>query len=183
MSAALRDPPRPFDAQAFRLALGRFPTGVCIVTTRHADGEPVGITVSSFNSVSLDPPLILWSLRRSSPCLPAFAQAGRFALSVLADDQAMISNRFASPVGDRFAGVRTCAAPDGLPLIDRAAAHFACTTWAQYDGGDHLIFVGEVGYFAHWRRSPLVFAAGSYDSLVPRGDPLAAEELWPIALG
>lgn len=183
MSSLPEPPRRPLDPQAFRLALGRFPTGVCVITARRADGERVGLTVSSFNSVSLDPPLVLWSLQRSSPSLAAFLAARRFAINVLAEDQAMISNRFATRGADKFAGVRTCEGPGGIALIDRAAAHFVCATWAHYDGGDHVIIVGEVERFAHWQRAPLVFCGGCYDSLVPRNDPLAAEELWPIALG
>lgn len=182
MNATPRPAPPP-DAQAFRLALGRFPTGVCIMTTLGGAGEPVGLTVSSFNSVSLDPPLVLWSLQRRSPSLPVFRDAQRFAVSVLAEDQAALSNRFASRIPDRFAGVRTSPGSGGLPLIDGAAAHFECATWRHYDGGDHLIILGRVERFAHWLRAPLVFACGYYESLLPRADPLAAEELWPIALG
>jgi flavin reductase (DIM6/NTAB) family NADH-FMN oxidoreductase RutF len=176
------DTPQNLDARAFRLALGRFPTGVCVVTAVNG-AERVGITVSSFNSVSLDPPLVLWSLLRSSPSLTAFKSADRFAISVLAADQAEISNRFASRIPHKFDGVAVCEGLAGIPLIDGAAAHFECRTWKHYDGGDHVIILGEVERFASWLRSPLVFAAGYYEALVLREGPLAAEELWPIALG
>lgn len=183
MSAVSANLQRAVDPRAFRLALGCFPTGVAIVTTRDATGAPVGLTISSLNSVSLDPPLILWSLQRSSPSLPAFLDADHFGVSVLASDQGAISNRFASRIPDKFEGVRICTSAGDIPLIDGAAAHFVCRTWKHHDGGDHLIILGEVGYFAHWLRAPLVFSCGRYEALVPRPDPMVAEEVWPIALG
>ena len=183
MSSTTHGEAAPVDPLAFRLALSRFPTGVCIMTTRAETGVAVGLTVSSFNSVSLQPPLILWSLQRSSPSLSLFQNARHFAVNVLAEDQATLSNRFASPIANKFEGIRTCEGLGGIPLIDRAAAHFVCSGWAQYDGGDHVLILGEVKYFAHWHRVPLVFMGGAYEALVPRAAPFAAEELWPIALG
>lgn len=147
----------------FRSTLGRFPTGVTIVTALNAEGKPIGVTISSFNSVSLDPPLILWSLSRISPKLEAFRQASHYAINVLAADQRGLSNRFASRADDRFADVHVRAGLSGVPLIDGCCAWFECTPEAHYPGGDHLIFVGRVERFAQGEAtSPLVFYDGAY---------------------
>jgi 3-hydroxy-9,10-secoandrosta-1,3,5(10)-triene-9,17-dione monooxygenase reductase component len=151
-----------FDGHEFRSALGRFGTGVTVVTTRGMDGTPLGLTVSSFNSVSLAPPLVLWSLDRSSTTLEAFEAASHFAVNVLGADQIEISNRFAGRAEDKFADLEC---PDGAgdaPLLPGCVACFQCRTVHRYDGGDHVIFVGEVEAFEHTPGAALLFHDGSY---------------------
>ncbi|MFB0934546.1 MAG: flavin reductase family protein [Propionivibrio sp.] len=156
----------------FREALGRFPTGVTIVTALSPDGTPIGVTISSFNSVSLDPPLILWSLSTNSPKLEAFRQASHYAINVLASNQRELSNRFASRAEDRFADVDVLEGLECVPLIKDCCAWFECTHEAQYPGGDHLIFIGHVQRFAQGQDcSPLVFFDGAYHRLdLPESD-------------
>lgn len=156
------DGPAPLDARAFRRALGRFPTGVTVVTTRAPDGGFVGLTANSFNAVSLDPPLVLWSLGKRQASLPHFQSARVFAVNVLAADQIELSNRFASPVADRFRGVATHARATGAPVLEGVSAWFDCRLRHAYEGGDHVIFVGEVLAFDTEPRPPLVYAGGEY---------------------
>ena len=146
----------------FRNALGAFTTGVTIVTTRDAAGHDVGLTVNSFNSVSLDPPLVLWSLARSSASLPAFVEAQSFAVHILGARQEALSNRFAQRGTDKFAGLALARGHGGVPLLDGCAARFECRTAYRHEGGDHEIFVGEVMTFEHFDESPLVFQKGGY---------------------
>lgn len=162
--------PADFDSKAFRVALGGFATGVCIVTAQADDGRRVGMTINSFSSVSLDPPLVLWSIARTSQSLPVFTTVSHWAVSVLAEDQEGLSNTFARPPlsaeGHRFDGVKTTAGVGGAPLIDGAIARFQCATEHLYDGGDHVIIVGRV--LAFDRREgvpPLLFAQGRYGHL------------------
>lgn len=155
-----------FDCRAFRNALGSFATGVTVLATTAPDGEWVGMTVSSFNSVSLDPPLILWSLARSSPNLEVFQNAKHYSVNVLAANQQEISDRFATRGNDRFAGVPVRDGEHGVPLLEGCSAWFECANEAQYPGGDHIIFVGRVASFAQGEeQSPLVFHAGGYRQL------------------
>lgn len=153
---------------AFRNALGAFATGVTIVTTMDKNGQPVGVTASSFNSVSLDPPLILWSLAKSSLSRDAFSQSGHFAIHVLAASQEMLSNRFARSGEDKFAGVEWQVGKLGPPILSDYAALFECRTRHEYEGGDHVILVGEV--VAHDARDqpPLLFHGGRYAERRPR---------------
>jgi flavin reductase (DIM6/NTAB) family NADH-FMN oxidoreductase RutF len=162
--------PPDFDAAAFRAALGQFATGVTVITTRAADGRLVGITASSFNSVSLDPPLVLWSLAHSSNSLSAFRANSHYVVNVLAANQLELGKRFASFKGDRFAGVaHTPTARSGLPALDGALAWFECHNRSRYDEGDHVIFVGEVERC--WIQpdaaghAPLVFHRGAFHGL------------------
>ncbi|MFF3444343.1 flavin reductase family protein [Streptosporangium sp. NPDC002721] len=148
--------------RSLRDALGQFATGVAVVTAATPRGDRLGVTVNSFTSVSLDPPLVLWCLSRRAPSAPAFAEAGRFAVNVLAAGQEHLSRRFATPLPDKFAGVETLFAPGGVPLLAGTLAHFACRSVATYDGGDHLIFVGEVEHFRREEGEPLVFHSGNY---------------------
>lgn len=150
-----------FDARAFREALGSFTTGVTVVTTRGEDGD-VGLTANSFNSVSLDPPMVLWSLGKSANSLPAFKAARHFSVHILSENQQELSNRFAARGTDKFAGIEVGRGPEGIPLLEDCAARFVCRTEYQYEGGDHIIFVGEVLEFSHWDRSPLLFHGGKY---------------------
>ena len=156
------------ETKAFRHALGNFATGVTIVTTLDPEGQPVGLTVSSFNSVSLDPPLILWSLDRRANSLAAFTAAPYFAVHVLCSDQMELSNRFAKAGADKFDGIQTEAGLGQIPLLPGCAALFQCATVHQYDGGDHVIFVGEVKIFECADKDPLVFHGGRYARLAAR---------------
>lgn len=161
--------PAHHDPQAYRAALGTFATGVTVITTRAADGSPVGLTANSFNSVSLDPPMVLWSLAKKSLSLPVFRAARHWAVHVLAADQEPLSVRFARSGSDKFAGLDVTASSAGIPLLPGCAARFECSTSFQHEGGDHLIFVGEVTAFEHSARPPLVFHAGRY-ALATRHD-------------
>lgn len=152
-----------FDAKDFRRALGQFPTGVTVITTLDESGEPVGVTASSFNTVSIDPPLILWSIDKGANSLSAFENAKHFAVNVLGRDQVSTSNNFASRGEDKFANADYRNSAEGIPLLNDYAAQFECKTWAVYEGGDHLILVGEVlDYRNNDEIEPLVFARGSY---------------------
>ncbi|WP_425402956.1 flavin reductase family protein [Hwanghaeella sp.] len=154
------------DTGAFRTALGQFATGVTIVTTRDATGAPIGLTANSFNSVSLDPPLILWSLARKSINLAVFEASPHFAINILAADQKLLSDRFARPVADRFESVDWCEGAGGVPVIEGSLASFECAAHRQLDGGDHVIFLGRVLRFraaaAENDKEPLVYYAGRY---------------------
>lgn len=150
------------DPLEFRRALGKFATGVTIITTCGEDGTPCGVTASSFNSVSLDPPLVLWSLSNSSRSMAAFQNAAHFAVHVLGADQEELSNRFAARGADKFAGLACESATGGVPLLPGCAARFLCRTSYRYEGGDHTIFVGEVVEFTGAEKSPLIFHGGKY---------------------
>jgi 3-hydroxy-9,10-secoandrosta-1,3,5(10)-triene-9,17-dione monooxygenase reductase component len=153
--------------QSFRRALSTFATGVAIITTTSPCGEPTGLTVSSFNSVSLDPPLVLWSLSRRSYNLGIYHDASHFAVNVLAADQVALSSRFSTPGPDRFADLAIEAGIGGVPLLRDVAACFQCRTEFRYEGGDHMIFVGRVEAFSHSERMPLVFCRGTYAAPMP----------------
>ena len=151
------------DHRGLRDALGRFATGVTVIATRTPAGRTEGMTANSFSAVSLDPPLVLWSIRRSAPSLAAFLEAATFAVSVLAEGQAELSHRFATPSADKFAGVPVVEGLGGCPLIAGAVATFECRLRATCDGGDHLVLIGEVLRAAYDEApSPLVFFAGRY---------------------
>ncbi|WP_227815803.1 flavin reductase family protein [Nitrogeniibacter aestuarii] len=151
-----------FDTRQFRNALGHFATGVTVVTTLDAERQPVGVTVNSFSSVSLEPPLILWSLAKKSFSRTAFETHPSFAVHVLAADQEDISNRFARAGEDKFAGVQTRDGLDDVPVLPGCAAVFECNTEFIHDGGDHIILVGRVQRFATSERPPLLFYRGQY---------------------
>jgi flavin reductase (DIM6/NTAB) family NADH-FMN oxidoreductase RutF len=156
------DPSGSEEAQRqFRNTLGHFATGVTCMTTRTAKGEPVGITVSSFNSLSLDPPLILWSIAASGASFPCFQIGDAFAVNVLSADQVELARVFALAGGDKFAGVKQHAGLDGVPLIDGCVAHFECTVEARYPGGDHDIVVGRVRRMFDIGKTPLLFHGGT----------------------
>ncbi|WP_428420904.1 flavin reductase family protein [Methylibium sp.] len=157
-----------FTAAHFRSALGMFATGVTIVTARTAEGQRVGLTANSFNSVSLAPPLVLWSLSRSAGTMPAFARGSHYAINILAADQRELAERFASKTADRFAGVAWREGGSGAPLIEGAAAVFECFNRSQYEEGDHIIFVGEVERCSvSTGATPLIFHGGRYFSELP----------------
>ncbi len=158
-----------FDQRELRNALGRFATGVTIVTAKADDGTRVGVTVSSFNTVSLEPPLVLWSLDRRSGTLPVFETATHFAVSVLGTDQIELSNTFASRDAGKFDGVKCGEGAGGAPLIPASLATFECRNAHQYDGGDHVIFVGEVVAFDRREGVALLFHDGAYCVAAPHG--------------
>ena len=162
----------------FRAALGAFATGVTIVTTRNPAGEDIGLTANSFNSVSLDPPMVLWSLARKSLSLPAFLESGYFAVHVLAAAQEDLSVTFATRGADKFAGLDVTRGAGGIPLIPGCSALFQCKTAFNYEGGDHVIFVGEVQEFEHFNHPPLVFHSGRYAVAVekPAATPVPPRE-------
>ena len=143
------------DQSAFRDALGTFVTGVTIVTTYDGEGRPTGLTANSFNSVSLDPPMVLWSLSLGSRNLPVFRTAKAWAVHVLAADQQ-----------DLDCG----SGPEGAPRIENCAARFGCTAKFEYEGGDHAIFLGEVVDFERTPAEPLIYHSGRYGRVMPAGD-------------
>jgi flavin reductase (DIM6/NTAB) family NADH-FMN oxidoreductase RutF len=151
-----------FDRRDFRRALGQFSTGVTVITTRAMDGRRVGMTANSFSSVSLDPPLVLWSLARQAPSLGDFTGASHFAINVLAANQHHLSRQFSTPQADKFGGVDCCEGTSGVPLLNGVIARFVCRNVRQYDGGDHLIFIGEVERYDRFDGEPLVFHSGYY---------------------
>jgi flavin reductase (DIM6/NTAB) family NADH-FMN oxidoreductase RutF len=150
--------------KVFRNACGRFATGVTIITAHDGMGKWVGLTANSFTSVSLEPPLVLWSLSRSAPSLAVFERASHFSISVLAEEQRVLSQQFASGQPEKFDGVALREGLHGLALVERAMAWFECESWATYEGGDHLIFVGKVERCAFRDGNPLVFFGGEYGS-------------------
>ena len=140
-----------------------FATGVTIVTARGADGQVIGLTANSFNSVSLKPPLVLWSLARAAASLAVFSAGSHYAINVLAADQKTLAERFASRGVDRWDGVTFDTGAGGAPLLHGAAATFECFNRSRYEEGDHVIFVGEVERCAHRTgASPLLFHGGRY---------------------
>lgn len=150
------------DPRALRDALSSFATGVTIVTTVDETGEPVGMTASSFNSVSMDPPLILWSVTKTALSAPIFQKADHFAVHVLAADQMALSNRFARSGEDKFKDVDYATDANGVPNIAGVLTRFDCKTWSVYEGGDHWIIVGEVQNMETQKGEGLVFSGGSY---------------------
>jgi flavin reductase (DIM6/NTAB) family NADH-FMN oxidoreductase RutF len=153
------------DARALRNALGRFATGVCLVTTIAEDGSARALTINSFASVSLDPPLVLWSLQNDSEVYPLYAQAQRFAICVLSEEQTPLSVQYATKNGHAMTDAHYYAGVQGVPLIHDALATFECELETTHVGGDHLIIVGRVLSFAHGDGAPLVFFGGSYREL------------------
>src|SRR6516225_5623344 len=151
-----------FDRRDYRRALGQFATGVTVVTARASDGRKVGVTVNSFSSVSLDPPLILWSLSRQTPSFIDFTNATHFAVNVLEARQHHLSRQFSTPLPDKFAGVEFEEVTGGVPLLHGALAQFVCRKVRQHDGGDHIILVGEVEQYKYNQGEPLVFHSGRY---------------------
>ena len=152
-----------FSSDEFRAALGMFATGVTIVTARAADGTLVGLTANSFNSVSLAPPLVLWSLSRSAASMQALSTGSHYAINILAADQMALADRFATRNIDRWAEVQFDIGVGGAPVLAGAAASFECFNRSRYEEGDHVIFVGEVERCAHRPgASPLLFHGGRY---------------------
>jgi 3-hydroxy-9,10-secoandrosta-1,3,5(10)-triene-9,17-dione monooxygenase reductase component len=155
------------DQNEYRRTLSTFATGITIVTTRDSYERPVGITVNSFNSVSLDPPLILWSLGRQARSFAAFNDSEFWAVHILSAHQENLSRRFAMSGEDKFSGIDLHSGLGNLPLLTDCCARFQCKTAFKHEAGDHLIFIGEVLDFDRSNLPPLVFQAGSYAMLGP----------------
>lgn len=160
---SLPTPSSPFTPDDLRAALGQFATGVTIVTARDAQGGLVGLTANSFNSVSLSPPLILWSLGIHAGTLPGFRTATHYAINVLAADQRVLAERFCRRGIDRFEGTPWSPGITGAPIIEGASAVFECSQYSQHEAGDHIVFVGKVEHCS--RRvgvAPLLFHGGRF---------------------
>jgi len=166
------------DGRRLRDALGTFPTGVSIITTVNKDGEPQGLTCNSFASLSLDPPLILWSLRSSSGSLDTFRQAAHFVVNILAEGQQALSNQFATAAaGDRFVGVPYESGTLGGPVLEGCVASLECKVHAEHEAGDHILFIGEVVQISHEHQKPsLAFYRGRYMAVAQSLLELAARE-------
>lgn len=153
--------------RAFRDSLGMFVTGIAVVATRAPNGDPIGLTVNSFNSVSLDPPLIVWSLGTSLPSLKAFEACEYYSVNVLSAEQMHLSQIFASRSDDKFAGLEIDEGLYGVPLLRDCCARFECRNITRHPGGDHVVFISEVVRFDREDREPLVFHGGAYRQLAP----------------
>ncbi|MBW7970046.1 flavin reductase family protein [Bradyrhizobium sp. BR 10289] len=150
------------DPRDFRNALGAYGTGVTIITATAADGKPYGITCNSFASVSLNPPLVLWSLGIYSSSLTVFQNASHFTVHVLGTSQQALANRFAKSSEDKFAGVGWTPGLGNAPVLAQSVANFQCRSVNRYYGGDHVIFLGAVEAYAYNTGEPLLFARGTY---------------------
>ena len=155
------------DPLALRGVFGRFATGVTVVTAVAPDGERAGVTVNSFNTLSLDPPLILWSLALHAASLPVFRAADRFAVNILADDQAAIARQFARPAPDKFVGVALKPGLGDMLLIEGAIAHIECAVARRDPGGDHELYIGQVLRASATDGGPLVYARGGFGQYGP----------------
>ena len=174
-----------FDPRAFRRALGNFATGVTIVTAQSLDGVKVGVTASSFNTLSIDPPLILWSKMKETRSCSIFESVAHFAVNVLASDQIDMSNNFGHPQEDKFEEIEWEEGIGGAPLFSNCAGRFQCETYDKLDGGDHWIFVGKVVAFDDLGRSPLCFHQGAYSILLshPGSTPKADRKVTTASAG
>ena len=181
------------DTRELRNALGRFPTGVTVITTRTQSGKLEGLTANSFSALSLDPPLVLWSISRKSMSVPGFIEAGHFAINVLRSGQSAISHhfainvlraaqtelshRFATPRENKFENLPIRAGLHGVPLLDGVLASFECQTETTIEGGDHLLFVGRVHRIGYGDGEPLIFNAGQYATALPLRKPSAQSDV------
>jgi flavin reductase (DIM6/NTAB) family NADH-FMN oxidoreductase RutF len=161
--------PEGFDSRDLRNALGAFATGVTIVTTRSREGGLYGMTANSFTSVSLTPPLVLWSASLFAQSLPAFQESSHFVVNILAHDQIPLSQHFAKTGDDKFAAIDHMIPECGAPVLIGAAAHFECRNEYRHYGGDHVIFIGHVERYAYTLKPTLLFCRGKY----MKGEPLA----------
>ncbi|RJF97902.1 flavin reductase family protein [Noviherbaspirillum saxi] len=160
--------PPEFDSRHFRHALSQFATGVTVITTRLADGSFLGLTASSFNSVSLDPPLVLWSLAQGATSMPVFSGNSHYVINILSGNQAALAERFAMRIDNRFDGVDFDLSYTGLPILKGASAWFECHNRSRYPEGDHVIFVGEVERCEVTPQPPLVFHGGKFTTTASR---------------
>lgn len=151
------------DNRQFRDALGQFATGICVVATARDGAPPVGMTINSFSSVSLEPPLILWSIQNSAECFPSFIQASHFSVNILSLQQEDLSVYYAQRGAQAMPSEHFALGSTGSPLIRGALANFECKSWARYPGGDHQIIVGEVLKMqARPNGKPLLYHQGRY---------------------
>ncbi|HWV18478.1 MAG TPA: flavin reductase family protein [Rhodocyclaceae bacterium] len=150
-----------------RQAFSSFATGVTVVTALDARGNPVGLTANSFSAVSLNPALVLWCISLTTPSFAAFRDCSHYAINVLSADQEEISNRFANPSPDKFAGLEWTPGLGGAPVLKGCIANFECGNGHQYPGGDHLIMVGAVGNYRVNMDAPLLFFASKYAGIQP----------------
>ena len=149
--------------------MGNFLTGVCVIAAEPAGEAPFGMTVNSFSSVSLDPPLILWSLKNDSDCFDLFEKTQQFSVNVLTAEQACISTKYATKGNHALIPEHYCLGVSGVPVIKNTLASFECQMWERYAGGDHVIIVGEVKSFGQGTNDngrPLIFHAGKYTALI-----------------
>lgn len=169
------------DGRAFRKALGEFATGVAIITARGGGQQAIGLTMSSFNSVSVDPPLVLFSVDRRAYSLGAMLAATGFAVNVLSREQEWISDKFARALGDKWSEVEHTLGHEEAPLLSGALAHFECEPYANHEGGDHIIFVVRVLRYSarNDAAQPLIFFRGSYRDLVSESE---REPAWPLPI-
>ncbi|MGM0584572.1 MAG: flavin reductase family protein [Pseudomonadota bacterium] len=171
MTAAAPAPFPPHDPDRLRRALGRFATGVTVITALAPDGAPMGFTANSFNSVSLDPPLILWSLSRDSRQLGAYRGAAAYAVNILTAEQEGLARQFARREGHRFEGVRWEAGLHGVPVLPGALAVFECAHEAVYPAGDHELFIGRVERVTERPGRPLTFFGGGFGTVMGEYEP------------
>src|ERR1700733_1020145 len=155
----------PVDKDEFRSALSHFASSVTVVTARGADQTPCGLTVSAFSSLSLEPPLILICIEKRASIHEHLKEGSYFAVNILAEDQEIISRRFASKDPERFSGVGYSPSPAGAPFLDGALAHIECRVVSAYEGGDHTIFLGEVETAGTKEGKPLIYFRGGYSGL------------------
>jgi flavin reductase (DIM6/NTAB) family NADH-FMN oxidoreductase RutF len=156
----------PIDPRDFRNALGTYATGVTIITASGADTKPYGITCNSFASVSLNPPLVLWSIVLYSSSLSVFQNASHFAVNVLGASQQALANKFAKSSGDKFTGVDWTPGLGDAPLLTESVANFQCRSVNRYYGGDHVIFLGAVEAYSYSPKEPLLFSRGGYGRFI-----------------
>jgi flavin reductase (DIM6/NTAB) family NADH-FMN oxidoreductase RutF len=150
------------DSLSFRQALGRFATGVAVITTRTMEGKLEGVTANSFAAVSLDPPLVLWSLRRNASAFESFCRSGMFAVNVLAADQRELARQFAKSSTEKFTSIPFTPGLGGSPIFAGCLTTLECQVQSTTDGGDHLIFIGRVLRALMRHGDPLIFSAGQY---------------------
>lgn len=170
-------PRTPSDLLDLRRAFGRFGTGVTVVTSRTPEGQRLGVTANSFNTVSLAPPIVLWSLAERSPSLAGFRAAGRFVVNVLALEQLELAQRFARPAADKFAGIDCLAGLHEQPVLGGCAASIECRIVGDQHVGDHVLFLGEVERYAHSTSTPLLFCNGQFQQGVGL-DPAPADPVY-----
>ena len=151
-----------FELRAFRTALGRFATGITVITTQTAQGKREGLTANSFGALSLEPPLVLWSLTRKAPSLASFQASPHFAVNVLAAHQRSLSNHFARPAPDKFESIECPPGLGGCPTLPDCLALFECRLERTVEAGDHVVFIGRVERFGWREGDPLVFSCGHY---------------------
>ncbi len=153
---------RAFDSAHFRRALSQFATGVTVITTRLDDGTLLGLTASSFNSVSLSPPLVLWSLSEQASSMPVFSGNSHYVINILGAEQAALAEQFSRKSADRFDGVEYTLSRTGQPVLKGVSAWFECHNRSRYPEGDHVIFVGEVEHCEVTPQAPLIFHGGCF---------------------